>query len=102
MRICHGEMHIGSGSTETERCVRRFRGRALVAETELQDLVFAILGFLPWSKVHIPPYWNGKGCLCHYIFERYNLFSDFTRCGSHKIHLSVKRVFGILTVQELL
>lgn len=67
-----------------------------MAETELQDLVFALFGFLPWSNACIPPYWNGKGCLCHCIFERYNLFSDFTRCGSHKIALSVKGAFRYL------
>ena len=67
-----------------------------MAGTELQAGEFALLGFLSWSNVHILPYWNVKGCLCHCIFERYNLFPDFTRCGSHKIAFSVKGVFGSL------
>lgn len=31
-----------------------------VSKTELQELVFALLDFLPWPIVHILLYWNGK------------------------------------------
>lgn len=71
-------------------------------QTELQDLAFALFGFLPLSNVHI-----GMEravfvfFLCHCTFKRYYLFSDFIRCGSHEISLNVKEFFGSLNISGL-
>lgn len=57
-----------------------------VSETELQDLVFALLGFslaLLQSLLTMSLFFSlgiVMGILCHFMLERCHLYSDFSRC----------------------
>lgn len=73
------------------------------SETELQDLVFVLLGFclsLIQSSLTVYPFRSiglGVGILCHCMSERYNLFCDFTRCVTQETALSFNSDLGHLS-----
>lgn len=70
------------------------------SETELQDLMFALLGFclaLVQSSI-IYTFFSfglGMGIFCHCILERYDMFSDFTRCHNQELILSSEEILKI-------
>lgn len=87
--ICHGELHVGNRSKQTERCTRSCREVAYQFETEAPCVWdraagygVALLGLLPWLNLpflytHFLFIGMRRVSLCHCV-----LFSEFTRYGN--------------------
>ena len=70
-------------------------------KTKLQDLVFVLLGFLPWPNVLYicahPYLWECKGILCVIAsWKDTTCFADFTIYGFQDTALSVRGEFRTL------
>lgn len=80
----HGEMY--DKLQEKMRHLSPLKPKLHVSETELQELVFALLGFslaLLQSLLSMSLFSSlgiVMGILCHCMLERCHLFSEFSRC----------------------